>query len=630
MIMKWQIKFAASLLGSMSMASGLARAGIGDLDPAYGAGGIVLTSVPTGALGDGSLIYHLHFEYTEDDATNYVHMDINGHPDPHFGVAGRLSLPLAPLSYPGFGFPPPQDSRYLPTALRTPAGQLLFSVLANDTVSLLRLDATGHPDPSFGTAGFVGIAPFNPPCAGEVVVQLAFQPDGHLLTMLSTFGNDEYADVLGSVAIRRFDSNGSPDATFNNGTGVTNVSTIHGCGTNAFEDQLEAPDALNLLQDGSMDILLPAGRTYVSADGENMAGPPASPGLRTDVAEWRYGGTLADGDVLLTNGATPQSIQSASDDGSPSTTIIARLHPDGTLDTTFGGAGTGYAQLNIGALVSSETDIAENVQISRISADGQHLYVAVLLVRRCGNSCPSGATLGLAVVRLLVEGTQAGTLDSSFGHNGVVLMSKAAGLNITDLIEQPGGAVVVVLTSDALETALAMRLLGNATPSPGLIGAAGDYFEVPPSQATAQVHVARTLGKDGAVSVSYAIGNSPGLVPYNDYTPVSGQLDWADGDFADKIITIPVFHQPTRTTGSEKYLHVALTAPTGGALLLSGDVQVAIDVAPGPSSSTPPPTSTTQTASPSSGGGGSFGLGSLALLALCFLMAGTRARRARA
>jgi hypothetical protein len=262
------------------------------------------------------------------------------------------------------------------------------------------------------------------------------------------------------------------------------------------------------------------------------------------------------------------------------------------------------------------------VQVSSIGADGQHIYLAVLLIRQCGNSCPSGLTLGLAVVRLMAEGTRAGTLDRSFASNGVALVTKSAGLHLTDLIEQPGGAVVLMSDSSAI------RLLGdNASRSPGIIGAAGDYFEVPPSETTAQVHVARTLGKDGAVSVSYAIGSSPGLVANSDYTPVSGRLDWADGDFDDKIITIPVFHQPSIIGDSpSKLLHVVLTAPTGGALLLSGDVQVGIDVTPGSvSSPTQPPT-----APSASGGGGSFGPGLIGWLSLCCLLAWRRARRVRA
>jgi uncharacterized delta-60 repeat protein len=619
MIMKWQIRYVASLVASMGMAPGLVLAGVGDLDPAYGAGGRVLTAIPTGALGDGSLIYPL-FDSNGNPtqgSTNYAHVDVNGHADPLFGGGGHLSLPVDFLKYPGFGFSP-QDSGYYPTALRTPAGQLLLSVVQNGQVSLMRLDATGHLDPSFGTAGFVPMAPNTPGHCDSFVAQLAFQPDGHLLAMLTTFGNEDDIYANGDVAIRRFDGNGSLDTSFSDGAGVAELRSP-GLACDLEDD---GPVTLNVLQDGSMDLFMPAGRKYFSAQGESSAGPPATTGLPANVPEWRYGGTLPNGDLLLTNGAISPEVQAWPPAGLPSNSVVARVHPDGTPDSTFGGAGTGYVTLDIASLVSSETGVAESVQVSSIGADGQHIYLAVLLIRQCGNSCPSGITLGLAVVRLLAEGTQAGTLDKSFGHNGVALVTKTAGLHITDLIEQPGGALVLMSDSSA------MRLLGdNASRSPGLIGAAGDSFEVPPSEATAQVRVSRTLGKDGAVSASYAIGNSPGLVPGSDYTPVSGQLEWADGDFADKIITIPVFHQPPVSgDSSSKLLHVALTAPTGGALLLSGDVLVAIDVAPGSSSSPPPPPTTPS----ASGGGGSIGPGSIGWLSLCCLLAWRRARRARA
>ena len=125
--MKLQIKVKAlaSLLWSITATPGLVLAGVGDLDPGYGDGGRVVTGVPAGALSDGSLIYSV--ASTATGFTDYVHADINGHPDPLFGVAGRLSLPLNGLG----------NATHV---LRTPAGQLLFSVRQNGYVGLLRLE----------------------------------------------------------------------------------------------------------------------------------------------------------------------------------------------------------------------------------------------------------------------------------------------------------------------------------------------------------------------------------------------------------------------------------------------------------------------------------------------------------
>jgi hypothetical protein len=604
------------LFWSMGMAPGLVLAGVGDLDPAYGDGGRVVITGPVGTLGDGSLIYTIPSNVA--GSTDYAHVDINGHADTLFGGSGRLTLPVDGLAVDGPQAPP----------LRTPAGQLLFAVRQGGQVSLLGLDATGHPDPSFGTAGIVNLAPISSNCPNDRIEGLAFQPDGHLLTLVSDYGNGYYDQVLLSVAIRRFNASGSLDPTFGNGSGVV-ASTFASCNSGGFEGTA----TLNVLQGGAMDIFLPTMRSYFSAAGASLAGPPVSPGLRTDIAEWRYGGTLPNGDQLLTNGATPPNSSSPSSggspDGAPSEIVIARVHPDGTLVNSFGGAGTGYAQLDIGALVSSETGIAESLQTIRITSDGQHIYMAILLLRQCGASyCSNGDTLGLVLARLLAQGSQAGTLDRSFGNDGIVLIGKAAVLNITDIVEQPGGGVVLTTGGSAI------RLLGDGTPSQGVLGAAGDYFWVPVSDDTAQVRVARTLGKDGAVSVNYATSaapnsGEPAAVAGTDYTAVSGRLDWADGDSADKIIQIPVIHNSG--TSASRILTVRLTAPTGDPWIIWGNPTVYIDSSPPSTPSSTQTASTTSSAtvgatSSAIGGGGSFGPWSIGLLSLCCLMTLTRRR----
>ena len=52
------------------------------------------------------------------------------------------------------------------------------------------------------------------------------------------------------------------------------------------------------------------------------------------------------------------------------------------------------------------------------------------------------------------------------------------------------------------------------------------------------VAVRRTGGQAGAVSVSYrtseATESDAGAIEGDDYTPVSGELRWDDGDFSDR------------------------------------------------------------------------------------------------
>jgi hypothetical protein len=88
---------------------------------------------------------------------------------------------------------------------------------------------------------------------------------------------------------------------------------------------------------------------------------------------------------------------------------------------------------------------------------------------------------------------------------------------------------------------------------------------------TAQVHVSRTNGSSGAASVTYrsfdaAYGIAQGTAePGYDYTAVSGTLSWADGDSADKIISVPILNNPT-ATGSP-WFSLELSSPVGAILV---------------------------------------------------------------
>jgi hypothetical protein len=81
------------------------------------------------------------------------------------------------------------------------------------------------------------------------------------------------------------------------------------------------------------------------------------------------------------------------------------------------------------------------------------------------------------------------------------------------------------------------------------------------------LRVGRHLGSTGAVSVSYA--TSPGTaLAGSDFTATSGTLAWANGDAADKTITVPIL-QDAALEGHQAFT-VTLSAPTGGASILAG------------------------------------------------------------
>ena len=98
----------------------------------------------------------------------------------------------------------------------------------------------------------------------------------------------------------------------------------------------------------------------------------------------------------------------------------------------------------------------------------------------------------------------------------------------------------------------------------GRLGFAAPSVSGAENSGTISVRVQRTVGRAGAVSVQYATSGASATEGV-DYTSASGTLDWAAGDFADKLIAITVADDPDVEIGETFTL--ALSALTGGATL---------------------------------------------------------------
>jgi uncharacterized delta-60 repeat protein len=175
---------------------------------------------------------------------------------------------------------------------------------------LRRLNADGTLDTTFGTGGtMVGTFPVD--FVALTVRQMAVAPDGRIY-MVGT-----------SLGIARFNADGALDATFGDGDGVV-------------ETHREAPVELAIQPDGKLLFLDAIGRVTryrpdgtldasFGDDGVAEALPSIAPSLNTMVVR-----VLGDGKLLI-GGRVP---------GSPDIhSALARLNPDGSLDTAFGDGG---------------------------------------------------------------------------------------------------------------------------------------------------------------------------------------------------------------------------------------------------------------------------------------------------
>ena len=79
---------------------------------------------------------------------------------------------------------------------------------------------------------------------------------------------------------------------------------------------------------------------------------------------------------------------------------------------------------------------------------------------------------------------------------------------------------------------------------------------------SATLTVKRTGGSDGAVSVQY-VTNGGTATANSDYTNASGTFSWADGDNADKTVTIAITNDMMDEL--DETVNVTLSNPTGGA-----------------------------------------------------------------
>ncbi|MBK8040216.1 MAG: choice-of-anchor D domain-containing protein [Verrucomicrobiaceae bacterium] len=281
-----------------------------------------------------------------------------------------------------------------------------YSFMTNNDFSLIRLNVDGTLDTSFATGGkaTLGIG------AGDDIARaIALQPDGKILVAgySSNGSNDDFALV-------RYLPNGTLDTSFGT-SGI--VTTAIGSGQDLCW-------AIALRPDGK--ILL-AGRTYN--------------GTNDDFALVRYLSNGAIDTTFGTGGKVTTAMGTGSDmayamqllpDGrillggyafgtSNFDYALARYLPDGTLDTSFGTSGKVVLQI---------TANADYIYALGLQPDGR-----ILATGRAYN----GSNVDAATIRLLADGT----LDASFGTNGVSIVNNGGDEHGYGIATQSDGSIVV-------------------------------------------------------------------------------------------------------------------------------------------------------------------------------------------
>jgi uncharacterized delta-60 repeat protein len=404
----------------------------GALDPTFGAGGIVTTSLSqkTNDYGhrvavqpDGKILVvgEVNNGGSEYGLARYT---ANGSLDTSFGKGGSVVLgPSGAHVSNTFGF-------FAWDVALQPDGKIDVASYYNWAV--LQFNANGSLDTTFGNKGQVNIPMSGFPPAGSYSEnRLAIQPPA----AGSTEGKIVVVGVVnlsaGLVGLARLNPGGSLDSTF--GSGGTVETTIDpGSG------YMAALNSVTLQSDGKIVVAGTAGpgsptasnpRFFVGARynaNGSLDGSFGSGGIVTTVlaALPRQG---ADAVIVQPGDGKIVAIGFASDNGSTRDWGLVRYNSDGSLDTSFGSGGivlTATTGTAVAAAFGSDGNIVVAGSASGSFAVGRYFTQATTV---------NGVTYA------------AGSLDPTFGSNGIATTSVGvAGSDAANGIAiQPDGKVVV-------------------------------------------------------------------------------------------------------------------------------------------------------------------------------------------
>lgn len=352
------------------------------------------------------------------------------------------------------------------------AGDAIDAIGTVNTMAVMRINPDGTIDNSFGTAGIVNIH-FNTEESRCNAVLL--QPDGKIVLGGMTEGVSIY-----KMAIARLNPDGTFDTSFSN----------DGMQTTVFFNRSEYITGMALQPDGK---IVASGGTILSG-GSNQANFAVVRYLSDGTLDTTFSddgrvnffpvGSGVGRDMLLQPDGKIVIGGYAAIVGSAQDFALARLHSDGTLDTTFGTAGI------MTTPVSTANDWIFALQLQ---PDGKILGI--------GDALITATSYDFAVARYLSDGT----LDSSFGTNGIVTTDFSALLDrgFCGTIDGDGLLVGGVSTQGTEDFALVRYELGIA------LGTADNTFpqlDIVPNPATSFI----TLSNKSVTPIAYIITDTTG------------------------------------------------------------------------------------------------------------------------
>ncbi|MCL4361644.1 delta-60 repeat domain-containing protein [Candidatus Dependentiae bacterium] len=332
-------------------------------------------------------------------------LNSDGSLDTIFGTNGIVTTSIIP-NQPSQAFDVKIDSN-----LKIVAAGVSGISVAQQRFALARFNTDGSLDSTFGTNGVVStdVSGGN----SEQANGLAIQSDGKLVAV----GFSTSAGVQ-RFSLVRYNSNGSLDSSF--GTGgivITDVAT----GNDRANDVVIQPDGKIVVVGlaGNNSGAVVRYNTDGSLDGTFGAG-----GIRTILF---LGGTTTQFDAVTLQPDGKIVIIGTTNAIGTNHFAIVRLNSDGTFDTSFGN-GAGFVIVDAGGI-----DMGTGIGIQN---DGRIVFGGF-------------STVGLLTLFVVGRLNKDGSLDTTFGNNGIVTTQIQTTALANDLALQKNGKIVLAGYSTA-------------------------------------------------------------------------------------------------------------------------------------------------------------------------------------
>lgn len=495
----------------------------GSLDASFGSAGIVTLDHPAGGPQVGTSVViepgpdgRIVVAGTSNQQLLVARLLPNGARDLSFGTTGMYTLAGAA-----------GPANLEPRMVRAPGGGYRITVHPG-SCRVLALDANGILDETYGAGG---LAPAGNQASASVVCKgMALQDDGAIVLAGSNGGAAFASRLLGS---------GAQDPTFDGASvaAVMHDATALAVGRNgsimvAGHDKTGLSGALvvRLQADGHLDTLYgKSGSAPVELDSEY--------GTYSTIHDMTV---LADGRVVMSGGT------------------ISNYRPTPFVARLLGaGGGPGVLSVKTRQVAATEQTGQVTVTVQRTGGSSGAVSVAynTVVLGLDDGSATAGADFTAVMGNL-----SWGDGDSSERE---ITVSIAADNDDQELEERFDVALSDPVGGAGLGTRRANAAIRGRGYPAGVFSVTADARALESSQvAIFQVH--RLHYAEGVVSVTVTpVGIT--ATAGNDFEATPVTLRWADGDMSTKIVSVPVTRNKKKE--SNETLTVALSAPTGGALL---------------------------------------------------------------